>query len=475
MARRGTRVVSPPIPNTMRTHVLSALVLLAFVPVQAQFTPPNPIGFEGLIVEPYYVADDTDAAHPDGGPGLTAGTKVYRVYADLLPGYKLITVGGFPGHPMTLNTTTSFYNNADRGEAWGRDIPANRIGDNTLAIDSWLAFGAATNQHWGVLKSADTDGSIVGGANNNDGLLNAQDPWAGIPITQADGLYSAGSAPPQLVFLGDAPTCFDPDGASTYSNDNFAWAVLGGIEGPTPENRLLIGQFVTDGDFSFCLNITVKLPVDSICADPHCHNFMEFLGSLQPADTANGGWAVQNKFFHPTMCFNSASAVVDCEGTAGGSALPGTSCDDGIEATTNDVYSEACVCQGEDCLGVPGGSALPGEPCDDGDADTINDSWTLSCECAGIPTAVHEQQTSSFRLDPNPTHDLVRLNFGDAKLQHVHLGVLNGLGQVLISTSIGTVEAGHTHVLDLSSLSTGTYFVRVTSTTGTATLPVQRQ
>lgn len=453
--------------------VLSAALSIGLV--QGQFTPPNPIGFEGLIVEPYYVADETDAANQDGGPGLTAGAKVYRVYADMLPGYKLITVGGFPGHPMTLNTTTTFYNNADRGEAWGRDIPANRLGDNTLGIDSWLAFGAASTQHWGVLKSADSDGSILGGSNNNDGLLNAQAPWAGIPITEADGLYSTGSAPPQLVFLGDAPSCFDPDGASSYSNDNFAWSVLGGIEGPTPENRLLIGQFVTDGDFSFCLNITVKLPPDSICADPFCHNFMEFLGSLQPSDTANGGWTVQNKFFHPTMCYNSATAVIDCEGTAGGTALPGTPCDDGLAETTLDVYNEDCECLGEDCLGELGGNALPGEPCDDGDESTTNDNWNTACECRGLPTTIHENgDLFQLRMDPNPTHDLVRLTFGSADQKQVTLMVLNGLGQQLMTTSIGSIAAGATHTLDLSSLSAGTYFVRITSSTGTTTLPVQR-
>ncbi len=42
----------------------------------------------------------------------------------------------------------------------------------------------------------------------------------------------------------------------------------------------------------------------------------------------------------------SGSAVVDCAGVAGGSALPGTACNDGNACTTNDVYNANCQCTG---------------------------------------------------------------------------------------------------------------------------------
>jgi hypothetical protein len=44
-----------------------------------------------------------------------------------------------------------------------------------------------------------------------------------------------------------------------------------------------------------------------------------------------------------------------------------------------------------DCQGVAGGSALPGTPCNDGNACTINDQWNSSCQCVGTnatPVAV---------------------------------------------------------------------------------------
>ncbi|MEZ4739653.1 MAG: hypothetical protein R2818_09975 [Flavobacteriales bacterium] len=48
----------------------------------------------------------------------------------------------------------------------------------------------------------------------------------------------------------------------------------------------------------------------------------------------------------------------DCEGVSGGSALPGTPCDDGNASTGNDVYQSDCSCGKAtvviDCTGVVG-------------------------------------------------------------------------------------------------------------------------
>lgn len=40
-----------------------------------------------------------------------------------------------------------------------------------------------------------------------------------------------------------------------------------------------------------------------------------------------------------------------------------------------------------DCQGVAGGSALPGASCNDGDPCTINDKWSANCQCIGTPQA----------------------------------------------------------------------------------------
>lgn len=453
------------------------LLLVGLGPVAfAQYAPPDPSGFEGLIVETYYVADVSDAADAEGGPGLTQGTKVYRVYADMIPGYKLLTVGGFPGHPLTLNTTTSFFNNDDRGEAWGRNIPAQNLDDNTVAIDSWLTFGAASTQHWGVLKNDDTDGSIVGGANNNSGLLANDDPQAGIPLTTADGLLNLGTPPGQIAFVGDPPDCFDSGGGTSYSNDNFAYAILGGVVGPTPSNRVLIGQFATDGEFSFCINLTVRIPDSLVCDDPNCHFFLEFLSNLQPSDTVGGGFPVQNKFLDATLCWTSSSQVVDCQGITNGPALPGTTCDDGNTDTSNDQYNPGCACVGEDCEGVLAGPALPGTPCDDNDPSTIDDQWVTGCSCAGMPVGIAERYVDQrLSVVPNPTTDLVFIALEDVEGGDVQLILRDLLGKALITTDAGAANGDWYHTMDLSPFGQGVYLLEVQTRKGMAVRRIQKQ
>jgi hypothetical protein len=447
----------------MLRSTLLLLASVAFGVVDAQYAPPDPSGFQGLIVETYYVADAADAADTEGGPGLVTGAKVYRIYADLLPGYKLNTVGGFPGSPMTLNTTTTFFNNEDRGDIWGRSIPAQFLDDNTVAIDSWLTLGAASNLHWGVLKTEDSDGSIVGGANNNSGLLVNNAAEAGIPLTTADGLINLGTAPGQIVSVGVGPDCFDAGGSNSYSSDNFAYTILGGSVGPTAENRILIGQFTTDGELSFCLNLSVIIPPELVCDDPNCHTFMEFLSTLNPADTVGGGFAVQNKFLNPTLCFVSSAAEPDCLGIPGGTAGPGTPCDDGNADTNNDSYSLACVCLGEDCAGVQGGTALPGEPCDDGNADTSNDVWLSGCTCQGSPTALADLELDrKLNVHPNPTNSSIMVSVQEVQGVQVTLVLRDALGRSVISHEAGVTTGVWRHALDLSALGQGVYLLDVT-------------
>lgn len=85
------------------------------------------------------------------------------------------------------------------------------------------------------------------------------------------------------------------------------------------------------------------------------------------------------------IAYQLSLPVSDCNGLVGGSAMPGTPCDDGDASTGNDVWSSDCECLGQliDCEGIPGGAALPGTPCNDGDPNTGNDQWGQDCVCAG--------------------------------------------------------------------------------------------
>ncbi|MFN3874737.1 MAG: T9SS type A sorting domain-containing protein [Flavobacteriales bacterium] len=442
----------------MIRRLLAPLAPTLLLSASAQvYSPPDPGGFEGLIVETYYIADADDAADLDGGPGLAEGAKVYRVYADMRPGYKLISVGGFPNHPLTISTTTSFFNNDDRGEAWGRDIPAQHLNKNTVAIDSWLSFGPASTQHWGVLKSEDPDGSIVGGPNNQSGLLVNDAPAMGIPLTTADGLLNLGAPPGTISYVGTAPDCFDAGGSNSYSNDNFAWAILGGVTGPTESNRVLIGQFATDGDLSFCFHLALRIPDSLVCGDPNCHTILQFFSEVLVSDTLGQGYGGQNIFSHPTLCFNSANQQTDCLGVPNGPALPGTPCDDGNPDTSNDQYSPGCLCWGQDCLGTYGGSALPGAPCDDGNPATVNDTWQPGCVCEGV-TGMAEPGPARIRVGPNPTRGPLRIDIegGSGALQWE---LLDLAGKLVLAHGPEGGQAGRSIALDFSGLSPGSYLL----------------
>ncbi|MBP6391897.1 MAG: T9SS type A sorting domain-containing protein [Flavobacteriales bacterium] len=413
------------------SRTLSILASLALLVQQAhaQYTPPDPSGFEGIEVERYYMSDANDAADEDGSSDLTTGEVTYRVFVDLKEGYKLITVGGFVNHNITFNTTTSFFYNDDRGESWGSDLNDIHLEKNTVAIDSWLSAGAASDAHWGIPKYEDTDGSVVGGANNDGGsnsvpggLLVHEDPMTGIRLDSLDGLLAG--TPPGILSVGVAPTIFNEYGGAAYTSDNFAWSSgIGNVEGPTPSNKILIGQFTTDGEFTFCLNLWVRIPDSLVCADVNCHEIMEFYATIVPTDTLGGGYVTENKFTHPTLCFNSAQQQIDC-------------------------------------LGVPDGPALPGTPCDDSDPNTANDTWSANCVCEGL-VAVPEVNplAALIQVHPNPAREAVRIEIGALAGQHARYALMDALGQRIVAVDLGVLSGTWKGSVELSGMSSGIYFL----------------
>gem|GEM_PF-974853 len=222
-------------------------------------------GLEDVKVEKYYISDANDATDTDGG-SLAAGSTTYRVFVDLAPGYELQAVYGNGAHQLNIGTTTQWFNNADRGETSGNQVGQNFLDENTVALDSWIAMSGASNGHLGILKSDDTNGSIVGGVNNDGGsanipggLLVNNDPMAGIPLTTSDGLIPG--TPPSVTVVGLNVSMFDAtnSGVDLVSNGG-AYSVLEGVQGPTADNCVLIGQFTTNGDFSFTLNLQLGTP-----------------------------------------------------------------------------------------------------------------------------------------------------------------------------------------------------------------------
>ena len=239
---------------------LVGILLLALVQLSAQ----SQIGLEGIIVEKYYVsdnADSLDAAENFAIYPLHVGSVTYRVYADLLPDYKVIQMFGSEAHPLTISTTTSFYNDPNFSFSTYTGTSLANTRKNTQLIDSYLTIGGVAAGLMGVLKTEDTDGTI----GNQQGILANDDPSAGSPINGTegkDGLMPGTPILPNVLGLPTELGVFDQGPGGTFTTSGGTVAALGGVAGVTASNHVLLGQFTTDGVFSFCLNLQLATPVE---------------------------------------------------------------------------------------------------------------------------------------------------------------------------------------------------------------------
>ncbi|MEM9053539.1 MAG: T9SS type A sorting domain-containing protein [Bacteroidota bacterium] len=275
----------------MKKSLLFFLVLSKFVSTAySQYEAPDCGAVENIILERYYVSDASDAEDDDGG-SLEEGSTTWRVYVDLKEGYVLESIFGSEENNLRIETTTEFFNNEDRGEEFGDAIPANRLGDNTVALDSYLTLGAASDEHLAVLKDEDDDGQIVAGDQNDggsegaDGGLLVNDPAdIGLPLTSADGLVegtivsAATGEEGAVTAIGfEAPMFGDENSGDPLVITSGAWAVLGGIVGPTDDNVILVAQITTTGEVTLELNMRIGIPEELQCSAFDCHTNMDFV------------------------------------------------------------------------------------------------------------------------------------------------------------------------------------------------------
>lgn len=239
----------------MKNNFLITLISFLFL------TATTKAQVEKMIVETYYVADSNDVKDTTYGK-LDLGAVTYRIYLDLAENTILKSIYGVPNHPLKITSTAPFYNQTDRGKTIGKDIDSKKLTENTLALDSWITLQQATKNHVGVLKNQDADGSMVGGVNNDDGLLINNDPSIGISLLVADGLIpvSTDYAYTQFGFTEKDSTIFGKKSkyGSTFAT-NFAFVECKkGLKGLTSDNIILVAQLTTAGKISFELNIEVE-------------------------------------------------------------------------------------------------------------------------------------------------------------------------------------------------------------------------
>ncbi len=244
-----------------RTPTLIVLILLI-----GRFNPGyGQRGLENIIVEKYYVSAAADSANSAFYGNLKPGSVTYRIFVDMLPGYRFYAAYGAEGHELKIRTSTTFFNNAYMGNTHPNVIPRRSIGKNTIMLDSWLSVGAAGEEIYGVLKEEDDSLNTV---LSDAGYLQSINKMAGIPLRKRDGLLYGANVPWPSFFGIDSltPVFFKKSTGSQFVTSNGAWGCLGGSVGPDSmgTNKVLIAQLTTDGELTFELNIQIGKPNVSV-------------------------------------------------------------------------------------------------------------------------------------------------------------------------------------------------------------------
>jgi hypothetical protein len=407
-----------------------------------------------VIVETYYVSDANDATDTIGG-FLEQSSKTYRVFIQLQKGCKLTAIYGDANHALKFSSTANFFNNLDRGKTFGKDIVKSNLSNNTVALDSWLTLGQTSTTknattYFGVLKSSDTDGSFIGGMNNDGGsagisggLLVNNDPLAGVPLTDADGMDTLSNVPANWFSLGfvdlisgvDSTIFGNAKQSSEFISHN-AQLRNSGVSGVNPDsNQVLVAQLTTKGELSFELNIEV------LNADGSLKKYTARKSS-DSSDVANSGWLKYpfdcgcndpNYFeYKPGLACNNPDS---CKKKIVLGCMDPNSCNYNPSANYN-VQSLCCY---------PGMCG--------------NRDISLVCPDLGY-------HSLTLKIFPNPVDDKFDINISNLNSEQVLLKVYNIYGNKFIEKNISVSSDNYTENIDASFLLKGIYYLQITKSSG---------
>jgi hypothetical protein len=400
---------------------------------------------ENVIVETYYISDPNDATDTNGG-ALVTGSRTYRVYIDLCDSCALRSIYGDTNHVLSIQSTAVFFNNVDRGMTFGHTINNAGLDENTVAVDSWLSFAAASNQKFGVVKDEDTDGSIVGGSPNNDGgsaniaagLLANTDVAMGLPLTTQDGLVplNGGTAlPPGFSAFGDDPSIAfgDANLSSSFASDDFRMACsTPGVRGPNPSNKVLVAQLTTTGDLTFNLNVEIE------GADGVLRKYVSSDSVLLADETLNG------LLLYPPTCGCTDPNFLEFDPSAG--------CDDGSCQT---LIIFGCL-DTLACNYDPGANFNVSQLCCYGPDSCNGLDVSIVCPGVGITDPSARDEVKVF---PNPAMDKVSVEVDREGPTRVDCTLYDPLGRLAAPPSSATVVAYGLLQLDLTALAAGPYLL----------------
>jgi hypothetical protein len=402
---------------------------------------------DSVIVEKYYISDSKDETNKTGSI-LMSGSVTYRLYIDLSEGSRLLRIYGNENHALKFSSTEYFFNNTDRGMSTGREVRASRLNQNTLALDTWITLGLASDTHSGIPKQEDKNGSVVGGTNNDGGsagipgglLVNA-DPSAGIPLTSADGIVPAAILPTNWnAQLNGVPFSSSSD-TSIFGNikqgkrfvSNQFNLSNSGTTGSTEKNRILVAQLTTKGELTFSLNVEieekngtgtkiVKYVAENPTGEEKTNRFLSYPFAPPP----------QPKCGCKDPDYMEYNNKLDCSAQ--------DSCKTKIYFGCTDP--NACNYDPKANFNVPGICCYPGR-CNNRDINII---------CPEL------QKTSiGFSLYPNPAQDNLNLEISNAGNTEIICSVFDSNGSVLVTENLGLIHDTYLYRMNVECLPKGFY------------------
>jgi len=435
----------------MISHYRNLITLLLLFGVQSLSAQ-----LDKVFVETYYISDDNDATDTFGG-GIAPSTTTYRIYLDLFPGTRLKAIYGDTEHPFNIQSTLPFFNHATDGQTFGYNFIRARYEEGTVALDTWLTLGQTARQgpitFYGIPKNQDTDGSFIGGVNNDggseavtSGLLINNSSDLGIPLTDADGMDTLALSPTGwfnngvLDFVtGNDTTIFGSlESQTSFFSTNFILS-NSGVKGVDPDsNQVIIAQLTTAGELSFLLNIEVEFE--------------------QNGETISRRYTGTNIINSSTEEFNPyLSYPYTC----------------GCNNVNYLEYDPAVICLEEGSCITP---VILG--CTDSLACNFNPAANVAqnslccypgwCNDRNIEEVCPQLKGDSFDISiyPNPADNTLNLNVISGVETDLQYTIYNSYGQFQLEDQISTVPLNYSTTIDLQELVSGIYQITVYTSLG---------
>ena len=235
---------------------------------------------KNVYIEKYYVSNDSDATDTSGSR-LASGSVTYRLFIGMNKGCKLTQIFGEKDHPLIFTSDSIFYNNTLDGTTFGYLANYTRLKEGTVPLDTWITLGEVSlakptgKTYFGVPKTEDRNGSIIGGPKNNNGgsaslssglLVNPDTAQFGYALTSRDGLDTlskkwipANWTSNGIVDVnGNDSTIFGSlKKGKVFNSTNVILQNSGVIGVSRDSNQVIIAQLTTKGGIKFHLNVEI--------------------------------------------------------------------------------------------------------------------------------------------------------------------------------------------------------------------------